>query len=138
MPTMPESDPKYLRPSILPQTAGQLHILAKAVASGDLERVKVLVERPHPTDTATYLTDGLFTAVNQDQPEIGRYLLNCGAVINRDVVAAVVGKKELRWFEMLTEREWDVNELVLGGMPALPYVIFNVFLHGFYISICCK
>ena len=55
----------------------------------------------------------LVSAVNRGQPEVGRYLFDCGAVINRDVVATVVRKKELRWFEMLSERGWNVKNDVL-------------------------
>jgi len=121
MPAMPESDPKYLRPSIHQSIAVELDILAKAVASGDLTQVKALVKL-HPT--VTYVTNGLLTAVNRDQPQIGEYLLNRVNVIDRDVVAMVVRKKELRWFEMLTKRGWDVNTPVLDGIPALWYVIF--------------
>ena len=51
MPAMPESDPKYLRPSIHHSIAVELDILAEAVASGNLMRVKALVR---PTDTVTY------------------------------------------------------------------------------------
>lgn len=129
---MPIPHSRYLRPTLDPATAESHRTFRQTCASGDLPAVTSLIGSQ--TRNADYLTQGLLAAINQEQIQICEYLINSGAVIDRDISNAAASVKSIPIFKLLVEHGWDVNSPVIGGEPILLFVmhIFSISLIVFY------
>lgn len=125
-PVMPMPHLQYLRPSIRPHTLELHRAFQQVCASGDLAAVVSLLNAE--SRSAEYLTQGLLAAIYEKRIQIAEYLLNNGAVIDRDVSNAVASMKSIALFELLIEHGWDINSSVMGGETILPYAA-DSFIH---------
>ncbi|OBT66956.1 hypothetical protein VE03_04272 [Pseudogymnoascus sp. 23342-1-I1] len=86
-----------------------------AVRAGDLAKVASLVaDKSYSPDK--YLERALIVAVRDGQLEIGRYLLDHGANMEKPVLHIMPGsyasmEKSLPFFKLFVERGWDVNSI---------------------------
>ncbi|OBT59855.1 hypothetical protein VE03_10631, partial [Pseudogymnoascus sp. 23342-1-I1] len=112
----PRDDPPWRNPA---------ETIIEAVRAGDLAKVTSLVaDESYSPDE--YLERALIAAVKEDQLEIGRYLLDHGAMIEKPVLRIRTGsyavmEKSLPFFKLFVERGWDVNYVELGRTA-----LFNV------------
>lgn len=94
-----------------------------AVRAGDLTKVASLVaDESYSPDE--YLERALIAAVKEDQLEIGRYLLDHGAIMEKPVLHTMPGRyasidKSLPFFKLFVERGWDVNSIERGRTALL-------------------
>ena len=97
--------------------------IEEAVRAGDLAKVTSLVaDASYSPDE--YLERALIAAVKEDQLEIGRYLLDHGAVMEKPVLHTMPGRyasmeKSLPFFKLFVERGWDVNSVERGRTALL-------------------
>jgi hypothetical protein len=101
-----------------PPRGSPVDTILEAVRAGDLAQVTSLVaDASYSPDE--YLERALITAVTADQLEIGRYLLDHGAVMDKPVLHTMPGnyaakKKSLPFVKLFVERGWDVNSAERG------------------------
>lgn len=126
-PILPMPHPQYLRPSIHPHTLELYRAFQQVCASGDLAAVASLLHAE--TRSPEYLTRGLCAAIYENRIQVAEYLLNNGAVIDRDVSNAVAFAKSIVLFELLIEHGWDINSSVMGGETILPYAAYFLIHH---------
>lgn len=87
--------------------------IVEAVRAGDLAKVTSLVADPSYSP-ADYLEIALIAAISAGQLEIGRYLLDHGAVMDKPAPRMIPGmrassEKSLPFLKLFVERGWDVN-----------------------------
>ena len=97
--------------------------IVEAVRAGDLAKVASLVaDASYSPDD--YLEKALIAAVKADKLEIGRYLLDHGAIMEKSVLHTKPGRyasieKSLPFFKLFVERGWDVNTIERGRTALL-------------------
>lgn len=116
---------KQYNPSDHPPWGSPAETIVEAIDAGDLAKVSSLVADASYSP-AGYLEIALITAVKADQLEIGRYLLDHGARMDKPpnpLVRVVPGSyaatfKSLPFLKLFVERGWDFNYLS-GSLTAL-------------------
>jgi hypothetical protein len=110
-------------PSDHPHQGSPAETIVEAVRVGDLAKVASLVADTSysPND---YLERALMAAVTADQLEIGRYLLDHGANMEKRVLHIMTGSyaamnNSLPFLKLFVERGWDVNSVELGRTALL-------------------
>ena len=104
---MPTLDPRYLRPSVHPETRQCYRILGETIRDQDLASVVSLVnEKPRSLD---YLTEGLRAAIYQQNLKLMEYFLENGAAIDQAICLAAVWVKRMPVFQLLVEYGWDIS-----------------------------
>ena len=133
---MPSPDPKYLGPSIHPRTAELHRAFQQVCASGDLECVASVVNSE--SRNAEYLTQGLMAAIYQTHIPVVEYLLDHGAVIDREVSIAAALVKSLAVFKNLLEHDWDINDPIIANETVLLYVMYTALAYSGYGIYSCS
>ncbi|OBT78149.1 hypothetical protein VF21_02715 [Pseudogymnoascus sp. 05NY08] len=110
--------PKELLPSGRIPRVNPAKTIVEAVVVGDLAQVSSLVADASYSPDA-YLERALIAAVKEDQLEIGRYLLDHGAKMEKPVLHIMPGRyasieNSLPFFKLFVERGWDINYIQHG------------------------
>lgn len=117
---------KEYNPSDHPPWGSPAETIVEAIGAGDLAKVSSLVADASYSP-AGYLEIALTAAVRADQLEIGRYLLDHGARMDKPahpLIRVLTGSSaatntSLPFLKLFVERGWDVNFINVGRTALL-------------------